>query len=88
MARLAPEDKFAGLAPKERLASALPQLDLEDAAEPSADLLIERARTVEGAALAIPGVTNSEGGGASFSCARTARPTVATSAAATVAGST
>ena len=67
MARLAPEDKFAGLAPKDRLATALPALDLEDAAEPSADLLIERARSVEGAALAVTGVTNSEGGGASFS---------------------
>src|ERR1700754_3771570 len=67
MARLAPEDKFATLAPKERLARNLPALDLEDAHEPGADLLIERARTVEGAALAVPGVTNSEGGGASFS---------------------
>ncbi|HKQ10488.1 MAG TPA: TldD/PmbA family protein [Rhizomicrobium sp.] len=67
MARLAPEDQFAGLAPKERLATVLPALDLEDAAEPSADLLIERARAVEGAALAVAGVTNSEGGGASFS---------------------
>ncbi|HJT42562.1 MAG TPA: metallopeptidase TldD-related protein [Rhizomicrobium sp.] len=67
MARLAPEDKFAGLAPKERLATSIPPLDLEDAAEPSAEVLIERARSVEGAALAVPGVTNSEGGGASFS---------------------
>ena len=67
MARLAPEDKFAGLAPKDRLASNLPSLDLEDMSEPSADLLIERARGVEGAALAVSGVTNSEGGGASFS---------------------
>jgi PmbA protein len=67
MARLAPEDKFAGLAPKERLATTLPTLDLEDGIEPSADALIERARAVEGAALAVPGVTNSEGGGASFS---------------------
>ena len=67
MARLAPEDRFAGLAPKERLATAIPQLDLEDASEPSAELLIERARGVEGAALAVKGVTNSEGGGASFS---------------------
>ena len=67
MARLAPEDKFATLAPRERLATVQPALDLEDAAEPSADLLIERARAVEGAALAVPGVTNSEGGGASFS---------------------
>src|SRR6185295_1770684 len=67
MARLAPEDKFAGLAPKERLATALPALDLEDPGEPSADALIARAREVEGAALAVAGVTNSEGGGASFS---------------------
>ena len=52
MARLAPEDKFAGLAPADRLAGAVPQLDLEDANEPSAESLIERARTVEGAALA------------------------------------
>ena len=67
MARLAPEDKFAGLAPSDRLAKSIPALDLEDAGEPSADLLIERARAVEAAALAVKGVTNSEGGGASFS---------------------
>lgn len=67
MARLAPEDRFAGLAPVERLATTIPDLDIEDASEPSAELLIERARAIEGAALAVPGVTNSEGGGASFS---------------------
>src|SRR6202012_6022209 len=67
MAKLAPEDKFAGLAPKERLAKSIPALDLEDAAEPSAETLIERARDVEAAAMAVAGVTNSEGGGASFS---------------------
>jgi PmbA protein len=67
MARLAPEDRYAGLAPTDRLAKDIPQLDLEDAAEPSAEALIERARSVEGAALAVAGVTNSEGGGASFS---------------------
>jgi PmbA protein len=67
MARLAPEDRFAGLAPQDRLARDIPRLDLEDPAEPSAETLIERARAVEGAALAVPGVTNSEGGGASFS---------------------
>jgi PmbA protein len=66
MARLAPEDKYAGLAPKDRLARDLPSLDLEDPGEPSADLLIERARDVEAAAIAVEGVTNSEGGGASF----------------------
>jgi len=67
MAKLAPEDKFAGLAPTDRLAKTIPALDLEDAAEPSADTLIERARSAEGAALAVPGVTNSEGGSANFS---------------------
>ncbi len=67
MARLAPEDKFAGLAPKDWLAKEIPDLDIEDAHEPSADLLTERARSVEGAAMAVPGITNSEGGGASFS---------------------
>ena len=67
MARLAPEDTFAGLAPKDRLATAIPDLDLADAAEPSAERLVELARDVEGAALAVPGVTNSEGGSASFS---------------------
>jgi PmbA protein len=67
MARLAPEDRFAGLAPTDRLAKDIPQLDLEDAEEPSAETLIARARDAEGAALAVTGVTNSEGGGASFS---------------------
>ncbi|HEX3429337.1 MAG TPA: TldD/PmbA family protein [Rhizomicrobium sp.] len=66
MARLAPDDKFASLAPADRLASSWPDLDLEDAQEPAADVLIERARAVEGAAMAVAGVTNSEGGGASF----------------------
>jgi PmbA protein len=66
MARLAPEDKFAGLAPADRLARDIPALDLEDPAEPGADRLIELARGSEGAAMAVKGVTNSEGGGASF----------------------
>ncbi len=66
MARLAPEDAFACLAPADRLARSYPALDLEDAAEPSADELIARAKSVEAAAMAVPGITNSEGGGASF----------------------
>jgi PmbA protein len=66
MARLAPEDKYAGLAPPERLAKKIPSLDLEDAHEPSADALVALARDVEGAAMSVPGVTNSEGGGTSF----------------------
>lgn len=67
MAKLAPEDKFAGLAPRDRLAKTFPELDLADPEEPSADLLVERARAVEAAALAVKGITNSEGGGAGFS---------------------
>jgi PmbA protein len=67
MARLAPEDKYAGLAPKELLATKFPSLDLEDPNEPSTETLIERAKTIEGAAMAVKGITNSEGGGASFS---------------------
>jgi PmbA protein len=66
MAKLAPEDKFACLAPRERLARSILNLDLEDAGEPSADTLVERARAVEGAAMAVKGITNSEGGGAGF----------------------
>jgi PmbA protein len=66
MAKLAPEDKYAGLAPADRLARSFPALDIEDALEPPPDLLIERARAVEGAAMAVPGISNSEGGGASF----------------------
>ena len=66
MARLAPDDKFAGLAPANRLAKDIPTLDIEDSDEPATERLVERARSAEGAALAIPGVTNSEGGGASF----------------------
>jgi PmbA protein len=66
MARLAPEDKFAGLAPVELLTRGIPDLDLEDPAEPAPETLIARARDAEQAGLAVPGVTNSEGGGASF----------------------
>ncbi len=67
MARLAPEDKFAGLAPAELLARTVPALDLEDPQEPAAETLVARAREAEQAGMAVPGVTNSEGGGASFS---------------------
>jgi PmbA protein len=66
MAKLAPEDKYAGLAPADRLARSFPALDIEDALEPPPDLLIDRARAVEGAAMAVPGITNSEGGRAGF----------------------
>ena len=75
MAKLAPEDKFACLAPPELLAGDFPDLDIEDAGEPSAETLTERARNAEGAAMAVAGISNSEGGGASFSRSRIALAT-------------
>src|SRR5262245_32066695 len=43
MAKLAPEDKFAGLAPRDRLAQKFPALEIDDPEEPSTALLVERA---------------------------------------------
>jgi PmbA protein len=66
MARAAPEDPYAGLAPEELLFQGpFPELDLEDSAEPSPQALRAMAEAAEDAARAVPGVTNSEGGGAS-----------------------
>ena len=68
MARLAPEDPYAGLADAERLARGpLPDLDLYDASEPSAETLEDRARAAEAAARAAPKVTNSDGASGSWS---------------------
>ena len=66
MARLAPEDQFAGLAPQDMLATG-PTLDLDqvDEAEPSPQALRAIAEAAEDAARAVKGVTNSEGGGSS-----------------------
>jgi len=66
MARAAPEDRFAGLAPQDMLAQgAPPALDLIDANEPSPAQLRAMAEEAEDAARAIAGVTNSEGAAAS-----------------------
>jgi len=68
MAREAPEDAWAGLAPAERLLhGAPPLLDLDDGGEASPEDLRDLALAAEDAARAVPGVTNSEGGGASAS---------------------
>src|SRR6266403_4193596 len=56
MARVAPDDPFAGLADPERLARDFPDLDLLDPNLPSVAELEERARRAEDAALAINGV--------------------------------
>ncbi len=71
MAKLAPEDKYAGLAPAELLARApFADLDLFDPTEPTAEALEERAKAAEDVARAVPGVTNSEGGSASWSTSK------------------
>lgn len=68
MAREAPEDRWAGLAPEERLLrGAAPQLDLDDGAAVEPQALKALALAAEEAARAVPGVTNSEGGGAGAS---------------------
>ncbi|MBV9523333.1 MAG: TldD/PmbA family protein [Alphaproteobacteria bacterium] len=61
MARAVPEDPFCGLAAPEELARDWPDLEGCDPAEPSAAELIHRAKAAEEAALAVSGVTNSEG---------------------------
>jgi len=68
MARLAPEDPYAGFAPEDRLAKGpLPDLDLYDSTERSPEALEALARQAEDAARAVDGVKNSEGGSASWS---------------------
>ena len=66
MAHEAPEDPYAGLAPEDRLLRKRPPaLDLTDSEEPEPAMLRERALIAEEAARGVPGVSNSEGGGAS-----------------------
>ncbi|HXV23795.1 MAG TPA: TldD/PmbA family protein [Alphaproteobacteria bacterium] len=67
MARTVPEDPYCGLADPSELAGNPPSLDISDPLEPSPELLAERAKTAEDAARSVPGITNSEGGEASWS---------------------
>ncbi len=65
MAKVSPEDPFQGLADAALLAKIVRDLDLYDETEVSPDDLREAALAAEAAALAVPGVTNSGGSGAS-----------------------
>ncbi|MEP6785351.1 MAG: metallopeptidase TldD-related protein [Sphingomonadales bacterium] len=66
MARLAPEDPYAGLVPAELLAKGpFADFDLNDNTEVEPEELRDRSMAAEEAARAVLGVTNSEGGGAS-----------------------
>ena len=71
IARAVPEDRFAGLADAEQITREPPQLDLDDGQEPDAEVLASLAAAAEDAALAEPGITNSEGAEASWSRSRT-----------------
>lgn len=76
MAREAPEDPYAGLAPEAMLFKGpVPDLDLDDASEADPEALRAAALAVEEAARAVAGVTNSEGGSASHSRTRFALAT-------------
>lgn len=66
MARAAPEDSFAGLAPEELLTHGpWAELDMLDPAEPSPHALRAMAEEAEDAARSVAGVTNSDGASAS-----------------------
>lgn len=66
MAKEAPEDPYAGLAPAELVAKgALPDVDGDDGQDPDPATLRAAALECEDAARAVAGVTNSEGAGAS-----------------------
>jgi len=65
MAKVAPEDKFAGLADESLLTRDFPDLDLIDRALPTVGELEKLARAAEEAGLAIKGVTKSGGASAS-----------------------
>src|SRR5690606_34255743 len=65
MARNMPDDKFCGLADPGLLAREIPDLDLFDQTTLAADELVQAAKATENAALAVRGVTNSEGASAS-----------------------
>ena len=66
MAREAPEDAYAGLAPADRLlAGDPPAIDADDDGDVAPEALRARALEAEEAARAVAGVTNSEGASAS-----------------------
>ncbi len=68
MAKAVPEDQYCGLAdPDQLFRGEAPDLDIFDPAEPTAEILIERARATEAAARDVSGITNSEGAEASWS---------------------
>ena len=71
MARIVPEDPYAGLAEEARPPEGI-DLDMDDGTEPALSALTDRAARAEEAALSVTGVTNSEGADAGYSRAHVA----------------
>ena len=65
MARVASEDKYAGLADVSQLAKSFPELDLIDRGLPSVQQLEQMARAAEAAGLSVKGISKSGGASAS-----------------------
>jgi PmbA protein len=66
MARVVPEDPYAGLAETAAPPQDAAALDLDDPSEPDTEALLARAGLAEEAAMAVPGVNNSEGASAGY----------------------
>jgi len=66
MARNMPEDEYCGLADPSLLSKDFPALDLYDGTTKSAEELAETAKQAEEAAMAVDGITNSEGASSSY----------------------
>lgn len=66
MVKSVPEDPYCGLADPDQLAREIPDLDLFDPQEVDPDTLKDLATACEDAALAVAGVTNSDGAEASW----------------------
>jgi PmbA protein len=59
--KLVPEDPYCGLATQEQICKDFAALDLYDETEPDTDQMIEQADQAEKSALAVEGITNSQG---------------------------
>jgi PmbA protein len=66
MAKLAPEDKYCGLAEASEITKDHPDLQLDSDDKPEADELERRGRIMEEAAMAVPGVKQMSHAGASW----------------------
>ena len=66
MAKAVPEDPFCGLAEVDQLATDFPDVQSCDTFEPDADHLSDLASRAEQSALAVEGISNSEGASAGW----------------------